>query len=132
MSEARVTRARRTAYSRSSRDRAQSSGAEGPKLWAELHARELADPADERRWLENFRLRVRCDECRRHWDDIVTRTPPDLSGANAYFRWGVERHNEVNRMLSKPEMSVEAAVAKWRSGAADLAAPSITGQRPGA
>jgi hypothetical protein len=80
---------------------------EGPKMWAELHARPAGyrgDDAAERAWLETFARRIRCRECETHWRELVAKMPPDLASAETYWRWGVDRHNDVNARLGK---------AKW-------------------
>jgi hypothetical protein len=76
----------------------------GPALWAELHARAMAyggDAEGERAWLDRFTARVPCGECRQHWLELVTQTPPDLSDAGAFYRWTVSVHNAVNVRLGK-------------------------------
>ncbi len=81
-------------------------------LWAELHNRALAyagDEAAEREWLEDFRRRVPCGVCRQHWQQITSDLPPDLSSADAYYAWTVSSHDAVNRLLGKPEWSLEEA-----------------------
>lgn len=84
---------------------------DGSKEWAELHRRTLNwSGDDDSEWLKEFRLHLPCGECRRHWDGMVARTPPDWAN---YFAWTVDRHNEVNAKLGKPVMSIETARQTW-------------------
>lgn len=89
------------------------------RMWGELHARPWAwGGADaEAAWLSSsFARRVPCGECRKHWSEILAAMPPDLSSADRYFAWTVAAHNEVNRLLGKPEMSVEDAMRSRITG----------------
>jgi hypothetical protein len=40
--------------------------------------------------------------------------PPDFSSPTAYWLWGYNLHNWVNRKLGKPELTIEEALAIWR------------------
>lgn len=83
----------------------------GAPLWGELHRWALAtEGSEDARWMVLFRLRVPCGECRKHWDGMCVETPPTWGDL---FAWTVARHNEVNRRLRKPEMTVEEAREKW-------------------
>lgn len=82
---------------------------DGPKMWAELHARPAAYQGDaeaEMAWLETFTRRIGCGQCQTHWRELVGRMPPDLSSGAAYWRWGVDRHNDVNAKLGRPVWTV--------------------------
>jgi hypothetical protein len=85
-------------------------------MWAELHARPAAYQGDreaEAAWMVGWRLRILCEKCWRHWQEMEARTPPDFSSPIALFIWGVGRHNEVNRQLGKREMSIGEAADVW-------------------
>ncbi|HVV71446.1 MAG TPA: ERV1/ALR-related protein, partial [Verrucomicrobiae bacterium] len=89
---------------------------EASLLWGELHRRAIAyagNAEEERLWLAGFRMRIICQDCRQHWDAMMQRTPADLSGADAYFAWTVDRHNEVNARLDNAVMAVDAARERW-------------------
>lgn len=86
---------------------------EGPALWAELHRWALTvDVAGDqacgqsKRWLCEFTKRLSCGDCRRDFDKMILATPPDFSSNAALFTSTVKWHNEVNRKLGKPEMSL--------------------------
>ena len=56
--------------------------------------------------------RVIEDALRAHLE-ALKELPPDLSGREAYFRWGWEAHNRINAKLGKPEVSLEEARWRW-------------------
>lgn len=87
-----------------------SQGNYGPALWAELHKRALSVTSDDSEWLAKFERRVPCGSCRKHWLEMLQKTPPDWT---RYFGWSVDRHNEINVKLGKPEMPLAEAFAKW-------------------
>lgn len=85
---------------------ADSWAVNGPRMWAELHARarQYAGDADaERDWLVKFTKRIGCGHCQQDWEALQIATPPDLSCADAYYAWTIAAHNSVNRKLGKPE-----------------------------
>jgi ADP-heptose:LPS heptosyltransferase len=85
----------------------------GPKMWNDLHRRpymvEALDPAAESRWMQAFSSFVPCGECRRHWEELIRRTPPNYSSRSSYFAWTVGAHNNVNMRLGKPIVTLEVA-----------------------
>lgn len=92
----------------------------GPLMWADLHRWALkvdfAPPRGTRRvreWIDDFNRLIPCGDCSAHWTKMVTENPPDFSSNDALFAWSVARHNDVNRRIGKPEMSVDDARAKW-------------------
>jgi hypothetical protein len=88
----------------------------GPTLWAKLHEwAKTADLADAAKWLDGFQTQIHnysC-QCRTHWLAMVQRTPPRTASHAALQRWTLDRHNEVNKRLGKPEMAYEEAAARW-------------------
>jgi FAD-linked sulfhydryl oxidase len=77
----------------------------GPILWTELHSRAASyamDQTAEERWLKIFTTWVPCGKCKRHWKELTTENPADLSSPKAYREWAVRIHNEVNKSLGKP------------------------------
>lgn len=55
-----------------------------------------------------------CSACRKHWRQAVEQNPPPLGNSDAFWRWGIERHNDVNRRLGKPQLSLDEAHAVFR------------------
>jgi hypothetical protein len=81
--------------------------------WLELHRYRLAfwcpeqakkDYADWKKRIPNYGC-----GCTSKWAEIEKKNPPDFSSAEAYFYWGVDRHNDVNRELRRPEMDHDEA-----------------------
>jgi len=91
-----------------------SAAFDGSALWAELHRHALAplpDWMDERRWLQRFVDRVPCGRCRQEaqmW--LFLETPYRHAD---YFAATVDFHNDVNRKIGKPEMSLDDARKRW-------------------
>lgn len=83
-----------------------------PSTWDELHRRALAHKGgNDLAWLLEYTTRIAGNcECRKHWILLIQRLPPDFT---RYFEWTVEAHNDVNRRLNKPELTVEEARAIW-------------------
>lgn len=72
----------------------------GRELWAELHA--VEQPTIQ--WYNAWRLKIPhygCD-CALSWWEITERMPPDFSSVEAFHRWAIDAHNEVNKKLGKP------------------------------
>lgn len=80
-------------------------------LWDALHGME--DPTPEK--LAKFATRIPCGSCQKHWRQVMTESPPDLSSAEAFFVWSVDAHNAVNRHLGKPLFSLADARIKYPS-----------------
>ncbi len=94
---------------------------QGPAKWAELHRRALAfEGSDDSTWLIIFASKLPCGDCKQHWQEMVLRTPPDWS---RYFAWTVDRHNEVNRRLGKPELTEPAARTLLQAPSPAVATP---------
>jgi len=83
--------------------------------WRELHNYPLVlvswNAATCEAWYRDWERRIpniNCD-CRRHWKELVEKNSPDFGSPLAFFVWGVDRHNDVNRRLGKPEVSIDEA-----------------------
>jgi hypothetical protein len=75
---------------------------QGRYAWFLLHNE--ADPNKE--WYTEIWLpqvpKYGC-KCMEHWRQITHENPPDFASAEAFWVWGVHRHNDVNRRLGKRE-----------------------------
>lgn len=56
------------------------------------------------RWREGI-PKLNCN-CRKDWKDIEKKYPPDFTSQDAFFSWGVARHNDINRKLGKPQLQL--------------------------
>jgi hypothetical protein len=81
------------------------------QLWKQLHdyAFEVEEwtPQKAAHWYKNvWRRRVNehhgCTGCGSHWSQITGKNPPDFSTREAFYKWTVDRHNDVNVYLGKP------------------------------
>ena len=62
--------------------------------------------------IEGFAALVPCPTCRDDFQRIIRESPPRCEGRANICRWAAEAHNEVNRKLGKPEVSVDEIVRK--------------------
>lgn len=80
---------------------------EGPGLWRELHLKALGttDHNEFNAWLDEFKIKLACGECRQHFGNLRREVPltRDL------FEWTVEVHNRVNQKLGKPILTLAEA-----------------------
>lgn len=75
-------------------------------LWRELHSytNNHWDPAAAQSWLALWVARIPsfgCS-CAQHFREIYDKRPPDFSSPEAFYRWGIAVHNDVNELLGKP------------------------------
>ena len=55
-----------------------------------------------------------CADCARHFADIVSRHPPDVSNGLAFEKWLCTTHNEVNLRLDKEQFDCTLIHTRWR------------------
>lgn len=110
----------------------------GPVYWNFLHRFAATYPcrptAAQRRRARNIVRDVSsmlpCPECRTHFVDLRRRSPPDCSSRASLCRWMWAAHNDVNRRLGKPEMSLEQMLASVPECPPNAAAPRRRPQAP--
>jgi len=82
-----------------------------PNHWDKLHRYVYTTPekaeADYLLWQSSI-PNINCN-CMKSWLELTTKYPPDFSSAEAFFLWGVDRHNDVNVKLGKPILSIKEA-----------------------
>ena len=85
---------------------------QGRFAWSKKHGYLGCDP----QWHELWVLLIPAFgcSCKQDFADYCKDNPPDFSSPTAYWLWGVQLHNWVNRKLGKPELTVEEARAIWR------------------
>lgn len=44
-------------------------------------------------------------QCQSHWQGVKKRVPPAFATAKEFWQWTVDAHNEVNRLLGKPNFT---------------------------
>jgi hypothetical protein len=84
---------------------------QGQFAWTKLHGYCGCDP----QWLDiwQYLIPARCD-CKDGYQRILAEMPPDFTSPEAFFAWGVNLHNAVNRKLGKPEITIDEAYSIWR------------------
>lgn len=85
---------------------------QGNFAWSLLHKYTGCDP----QWFELWQYFIpnRCD-CKAGYQKILESLPPDFSSPDAFFAWGVELHNAVNKKIERQEMQIDQAKANWRN-----------------
>jgi hypothetical protein len=90
----------------------------GPRLWAEIHTWALTAPVDPqaaRAYVGGIWRRLPVCDCRSHLMRYLAAHPFPYDAPPALrFAYTVGLHNDVRRRQSKPEMSVEDALAEWQ------------------
>ena len=81
--------------------------------WIALHNGSIVDAAGLSEW-EKTIPHYGC-ACRHFYQGYKADNPPDFSTPEAFFRWGVDLHNAVNRKLGKAELTIEEALSIWRN-----------------
>lgn len=86
--------------------------------WNNLHRRALIVKSNDIDFLKQFannipRFSPGCS-CKDDWLQIVKKNLPRFGKDLEYFEWTVFVHNEVNKKLGKPVISVETALQLYR------------------
>jgi hypothetical protein len=81
--------------------------------WIALHNGSIVDAAGLSEW-ETTIPQYECG-CRAFYAKYKADNSPDFSTPEAFFAWGVNLHNAVNRKLGKPELTIEEALSIWRN-----------------
>lgn len=89
----------------------------GPIFWNAMHIVSLAypaaptdaDKAGTRAFFESLGTVLPCPVCREHYKEKIRAKPIDsaLNSKGELILWVWEIHNDVNKMLQKPEMSLD-------------------------
>lgn len=86
----------------------------GPKMWEEFHAYLAAwnnDAGSLAYWLAGFVGRLGCGHCQKHFMGLITNNPPDTYNVVTLIKWGIDRHNDVNTQLGKPQFKAPTYLA---------------------
>ena len=89
----------------------------GSHAWTTFHYWTLGYPevatADEQQnyvtFFQSFGRTIPCQSCRKHFQSLLLHYPPEqhMRSRSDLIRWGVFMHNQVNKRLRKPEMSMD-------------------------
>jgi len=85
---------------------------QGRFAWAKKHGYLGCDP----QWHELWVLLIPAFgcSCKQDFEEYCKDNPTDFSSPNAYWLWGYNLHNWVNRKLGRAELTIEEAKAIWR------------------
>lgn len=77
----------------------------GPLKWREFHVRSYSPDINlsfEQFWIDKWEISIPCPTCRKHFQELRLKRPEDLSSIQAYRKWGIDIHNDVNRLVGNP------------------------------
>jgi hypothetical protein len=77
------------------------------------------DASEAEKWYNEWSRKIpaiNC-ECRRHWKELVAEYPPTFTNYQAFFEWGVARHNDVSMLhANKPTITLDDAYSLYWKG----------------
>ena len=95
----------------------------GPFFWHTIHIVAIGYPKKPtyidkkcaKEFYESLAYLIPCSVCRTHYKDHITSNPltPFLDSRTDLIKWTVDIHNTVNKMLGKPEWSMEEVMAYY-------------------
>lgn len=95
----------------------------GPFFWHTIHIVALGYPKNPtytdkkcaKEFYESLAYLLPCSICREHYNEYLTKTPltPFLDSRKDLIKWTIQIHNQVNKMLGKPEWSFEEVIAYY-------------------
>jgi hypothetical protein len=108
----------------------------GPIFWHTIHVTALAYPENPsyaqkraaKEFYESLAHLIPCPKCREHYQTHLQKMPisPHLDRRADLFRWTVDVHNTVNKMLEKPIVKEAEALQFYRRIGARERSPFIT------
>ena len=85
----------------------------GPFFWHTIHIVALGYPKNPtytdkkcaKEFYESFAFLIPCAICRQHYTEHLSKKPltPYLDSRSDLLKWTIDIHNQVNKMLGKPE-----------------------------
>jgi hypothetical protein len=95
----------------------------GPFFWHTIHIVALGYPKNPtytdkkcaKEFYESLAYLLPCNICRQHYKEHLIKNPltPFLDSRTDLIKWTVEIHNGVNKMLEKPEWTLEEVLAYY-------------------
>jgi hypothetical protein len=95
----------------------------GPFFWHTIHIVALGYPKNPtytdkkcaKEFYESLTYLLPCAICRQHYKDHLIKNPltPFLDSRTDLIKWTVDIHNNVNKMLEKPEWTLEEVLAYY-------------------
>lgn len=90
--------------------------------WGFIHNVALGYPNNEISYMEKEQYRIfftvigdvlPCEDCRKHYKEMIKDNPPVLVDRNSIFKWTVDIHNKVNKRLNKKIITLSEAYNIW-------------------
>ncbi len=95
----------------------------GPFFWHTIHIVALgypknpsyADKKSAKEFYESLAFLLPCSICKEHYKSHLQKYPitPYLDSRADLMKWTIQVHNDVNKMLGKPEWSMEEVIAYY-------------------
>ena len=95
----------------------------GPFFWHTIHIVAIGYPKNPtyidkkcaKEFYESLAYLIPCSVCRTHYKEHITSNPltPFLDSRTDLIKWTVDIHNSVNKMLGKPEWTMEEVMAYY-------------------
>ena len=95
----------------------------GPFFWHTMHIVAIGYPKNPtyidkkcaKEFYESLAYLIPCSVCRTHYKEHIISNPltPFLDSRTDLIKWTVDIHNSVNKMLGKPEWSMEEVMAYY-------------------
>jgi hypothetical protein len=107
----------------------------GPIFWHTIHIVALGYPQNPsygqkkaaKEFYESLAFLIPCPVCREHYQKHLQKLPlgPHLDRRDDLFKWTVEVHNEVNKILGKPRLLESEVITYYRRIGARDKSPMI-------
>lgn len=100
----------------------------GRSAWRVIHTMASRFPVkpnqDEMRTFKSFIMLFSrlypCGQCARHFQTLLTESPPKVESRDAVSQWACEVHNKVNMRLEKPKFNCSEVLSHWKCGCDDV------------
>tara|TARA_B000000477_G_C6084250_1_gene224633 strand:+ start:214 stop:633 length:420 start_codon:yes stop_codon:yes gene_type:complete len=56
---------------------------------------------------------IPCEKCSKHYKEYILKNPPNIKNKDSLFKWTVDIHNNVNKILNKDQISYNKAYDIW-------------------
>lgn len=56
---------------------------------------------------------IPCEKCSKHYKEYILKNPPNIKNKDSLFKWTVDIHNNVNKILNKDQISYDKAYNIW-------------------
>jgi len=56
---------------------------------------------------------IPCEKCSKHYKEYISKNRPNIKNKDSLFKWTVDIHNNVNKILNKDQISYNKAYNIW-------------------